>query len=68
MESLTQGIPNVCVYMDDILVTGANLTDHLRNLDRFNKAGMRLKKEKCSFFDRSGVSRPSYFQAGAAAI
>ena len=53
METLLQGIPNVCVYLDDILVTGPSSATHLRNLEevltRLEDAGMRLKKEKCAF-------------------
>ena len=53
METLLQGIPNVSVYLDDILITGASTADHLRNLDevlqRLENAGMRLKKEKCAY-------------------
>jgi hypothetical protein len=32
MENLLQGIPRVCVYLDDILVTGATEQEHLANL------------------------------------
>ena len=53
METLLQGIPHVSVYLDDILVTGASETDHLRNLaevlQRLSSAGMRLKRSKCRF-------------------
>ena len=53
IEGVLQGIPNVCVYLDDILVTGRTEQDHLRNLDtvlsRLKEAGMRLKRQKCRF-------------------
>ena len=53
MESLLGDLPHVCVYLDDILVTGESELAHLRNLsavlDRLETAGIRLKREKCSF-------------------
>ena len=53
MDNLLQGIPGVCVYLDDILVTGATTDEHLRNLEatlqRLEEAGGRLKKAKCQF-------------------
>ena len=46
-----QGLPHVVVYIDDILVTGATQEEHLRTLEevllRLEKAGARLKREKC---------------------
>ena len=33
METLLQGIPNVCVYLDDILVTSSSPATHLKNLE-----------------------------------
>ena len=41
------------VYLDDILVLGATLEEHLQNprcaqvFDRLRKAGLRLKPTKC---------------------
>ena len=53
MKNSLQGIPHVCVYIDDILVTGATEEEHLANLaqvlQRPESAGMRLKREKCTF-------------------
>ena len=53
MENLLQGIPRVCVYLDDILVTGATEQEHLANLaqvlQRIQDAGMRVKQQKCAF-------------------
>jgi hypothetical protein len=57
MENLLQGIPRVCVSIDDILVTGATEEEHLANLAqvlrRLESAGMRLKREKCAFLLKS---------------
>ena len=33
MDNLLQGIPQVCVYLDDILVTGKSTEEHLKNLE-----------------------------------
>ena len=53
MESLLQGLPMVCAYIDDILVSGKTPEEHLHNLNevlqRLKLAGLHLKKEKCSF-------------------
>ena len=53
MEGILRGIPKVCVYIDDILITGATEQEHLRTLDkvltRLAEAGLKLKQAKCSF-------------------
>ena len=52
MEGILRGIPGVCVYINDILVTGETEQQHFKTLDevldRLNKAGVRLKREKCA--------------------
>ena len=57
MEGILRGIPNVCVYIDDILVTGQSEQEHLNTLEdvltRLDEAGLRLKKAKCSFLQPS---------------
>ena len=53
MESLLGGLPHVCIYLDDILITGESDVAHLTNLavvlERLESAGTRLKREKCAF-------------------
>ena len=53
MDTILQGLPGVMCYIDDILVTGANDTEHLKNLEavlkRLQQHGLRLKKSKCNF-------------------
>ena len=53
MDNLLQGIPQVCVYLDDILVTGKSTEEHLKNFDevlsRLKNAGMRLKSLNVPF-------------------
>ena len=53
MENISQDIPGVAVYLDDIILTGATKAKHLETLDlvlsRLEEAGLRLKREKCTF-------------------
>ena len=57
MNTVLQKIPHVKCYIDDILVTGANNADHLRNLasvlQQLQHYGFWLKKEKCEFLKSS---------------
>ena len=79
METLLRDLPNVCVYIDDILVTGTNEQNHLHNLElvlqRLESAGLTLKKSKCIFtapsveylghiIDKDGL-RPSHSKVQA---
>ena len=54
MENVLQGIQNVSVYLDDILLSSATESDHLKLidqvLDRLEKAGLQARNEKCQFF------------------
>ena len=53
MECLLQDVPHVCVYLDDILVTGPTDEAHLSTLNEvlshLDKAGIRLKHSKFTF-------------------
>ena len=53
MENLLQGLKHVCVYIDNVLVTGSTEAEHIANVEevlkRLQTAGMKLKKEKCMF-------------------
>ena len=53
MDTVLQGLPFMFNYIDDILVTGRNLEEHIQNLEavlaRLGKHGFRLKREKCAF-------------------
>ena len=59
MESLLQGIPKVIVHLDDILITGSDMDEHLQHLSevlkRIQGAGLRLRQEKCEFLSSSVV-------------
>ena len=56
-ETLVEGLPNVFVYIDDVLVTGATLEEHLGNLSKvlecLQVAGLRLNQAKCAFLKPS---------------
>ena len=58
MESLLQGIPNIAIYLDDILISGTSEEEHLKTLEivlgRLQDAGLKLKRDKCLFM-RSSV-------------
>ena len=53
IETLLQVCHGVSVYLDDILITGSTIEEHLQNLDHvlqiLETAGLRLNKDKCKF-------------------
>ena len=53
MDQVLQGIPGVCCYIDDILITAPNEAHHLMRLEavleRLKKFNIRAKSEKCTF-------------------
>ena len=53
METLLQGIPGLCVFLDDIIITGKSKKEHLAHLQevlhRLSDTGLRLKRQKCTF-------------------
>ena len=57
MENVLKKIPNVAIYLDDIIVTGPTEAEHLKTLElvlqRLLVNGLKLKKEKCSFMNKS---------------
>ncbi len=59
MESLLQGIPGVVAFVDDILIPGNSESEHLEALNEvlihLNKAGLRVKKNKCKFMQPSVI-------------
>ena len=57
IDTILQGIPHVVCYLDDILITGEDDAEHLRNLEevfrRLEHHGLHLKKAKCEFMQSS---------------
>ena len=57
MDNLLQGVGFTICYIDDILVSGVNDEDHLKNLDevlkRVHQCGARVQLGKCAFMQDS---------------
>ena len=53
MDTVLQGIDKTICYIDDILVTGSTVEEHLQNLEsvfkRLQQYGIQAKRAKCSF-------------------
>ena len=56
MEKILNGIQGVHIYYDDILIASKTRAEHTSKMDkvlaRLHKAGVRLNREKCSFFQQ----------------
>ena len=67
IESLLRDIPGVAVYMDDIILTGANDVEHLETLDlvltKLEESGLRLKQAKCTLLAEEVVYLGHRFDA-----
>ena len=56
MDNILQGITGVMVYLDDILITGPTVSEHLQSLETvLAKAGLHVKKNKCTFMSSSVI-------------
>ena len=59
MDNILQAILGVMVFLDDILITGPTVSEHLQSLetvlDRLTNAGLHIKKSKCSFVSSSVI-------------
>ena len=57
MDVILQGIPHVCCYIDNILVTGMDHQEHLQSLEEvlqyLEQNNLTMKKSKCEFFKDS---------------
>ncbi|KAK3769860.1 hypothetical protein RRG08_036909 [Elysia crispata] len=53
MDSIFSDVPNVCVYFDNLYITGKDDTEHLQTLQRVLKVigdkGLKVNKDKCQF-------------------
>lgn len=57
MDNILQGIPGVMVYLDDILIIGSTVSDHLESLetvlDHLMKVALYIKKDTSTFLSSS---------------
>ena len=53
MGSILQGVEGTICYIDDILVTAPTDQEHLDRLREVERTGLKLKQEKCIFFQQS---------------
>lgn len=54
LEQLFADLPRVGVFLDDVIITGSTVSEHMNNLckvfDRLQRYGLKVKRDKCSFF------------------
>ena len=59
LDSLLAGIPRMCIFMDDILVTEKTREEHVSNLrlvlKRVDQTGLKLNNQNGEFFNQSVV-------------
>lgn len=59
LEQLFADLPRVGVFLDDVIITGSTVSEHMNNLckvfDRLQRYGLKVKRDKCSFFAKSVV-------------
>ena len=57
IESVLRGVPHCVAYFDDVLITGADDNEHIKNLTealkRLKESGLKCNKEKCTFMAES---------------
>ncbi|XP_053278106.1 uncharacterized protein K02A2.6-like [Pleuronectes platessa] len=57
VDQILSGLTGVQCYLDDLLITGKDEQEHLRNLDaalkRLEEYGLRVRTDKCEFFQSS---------------
>ena len=57
IERILSGIPDLVVYLDDVLIGSCTEEEHWRTLDdvfnRLNHAGLRVRESKCELFTSS---------------
>lgn len=53
MEQILNGIPNVAIVVDDIVVIGKNTEKHVENLEnvlaKLDECGLKVRGDKCQF-------------------
>ena len=60
MECIFQGMPDVAPYLDNVIITGKDDEEHLKNLsvvlEKISQAGLRFKRSKCQFMNEKMIA------------